>query len=64
MWIDEFDKAWDEGTMFLLTMHLHVSGHRSRIVALEGLIEHMKVKVMYGLEPMKRLHCILRSKRE
>jgi len=44
VWIDEFDKAWDEGTMFLLTLHPHVSGHRSRIVALEGLIEHMKAK--------------------
>jgi peptidoglycan-N-acetylglucosamine deacetylase len=44
VWIDEFDKAWEEGTMFLLTMHPHVSGHRSRIVALEGLIEHMKAK--------------------
>ena len=44
VWIDEFDKAWEEGTMFLLTMHPHVSGHRSRIVALEGLIKHMKAK--------------------
>ena len=44
VWIDEFDKAWEEGTMFLLTMHPHISGHRSRIVALEGLIEHMKAK--------------------
>jgi hypothetical protein len=30
--------------MFLLTMHPHISGHRSRIVALEKLIEHMKAK--------------------
>lgn len=44
VWIDEFDRAWEEGTMFLLTMHPHVIGHRSRIVALEGLIEHMKQK--------------------
>ncbi|MFT4889069.1 MAG: peptidoglycan/xylan/chitin deacetylase (PgdA/CDA1 family) [Pseudohongiellaceae bacterium] len=44
VWIDEFDKAWEEGTMFSLTMHPHVSGHRSRIVALEGLIEHIKAK--------------------
>jgi peptidoglycan/xylan/chitin deacetylase (PgdA/CDA1 family) len=42
VWIDEFDKAWEEGTMFLLTMHPHISGHRSRIVALEGLIDHIK----------------------
>jgi peptidoglycan/xylan/chitin deacetylase (PgdA/CDA1 family) len=42
VWIDEFDKAWEEGTMFLLTMHPHISGHRSRIVALEGLIDHIQ----------------------
>ena len=44
VWIDEFDKAWEEGTMFLLTMHPHISGHRSRIIALEGLIDHIKAK--------------------
>ncbi len=44
VWIDEFDRAWDEGTMFLLTMHPHITGHRSRIVALEGLIAHIKAK--------------------
>ena len=44
VWIDEFDKAWEERTMFLLTMHPHISGHRSRIVALEGLIAHIKAK--------------------
>lgn len=44
VWIDEFDRAYAEGTMFLLTMHPHVSGHRSRIVALEKLIAHIKAK--------------------
>jgi peptidoglycan/xylan/chitin deacetylase (PgdA/CDA1 family) len=44
VWIDEFDKAWEERTMFLLTMHPHISGHRSRIVALEGLIDHIQAK--------------------
>jgi len=44
VWIDEFDKAWDEATMFLLTMHPHIIGHRSRIVALELLIAHMQAK--------------------
>ncbi|MEJ2539020.1 MAG: polysaccharide deacetylase [Gemmatimonadota bacterium] len=42
VWMDAFDVAWEEETMFLLTMHPHVIGHRSRIVALRGLIEHMK----------------------
>ena len=44
VYVDEFDRAYQEGTMFLLTMHPHVSGHRSRIVALEGLIDHMQAK--------------------
>lgn len=44
VWIDEFDRAYEEGTMFLLTMHPHISGHRSRIKALELLIAHMKRK--------------------
>ena len=44
VWMDEFDKAYDEGTMFVLTMHPHISGHRSRIVALEQLIAHIETK--------------------
>jgi peptidoglycan/xylan/chitin deacetylase (PgdA/CDA1 family) len=44
VWMDEFDKAWEERTMFLLTMHPHATGHRSRIVALEGLINHIQAK--------------------
>jgi peptidoglycan-N-acetylglucosamine deacetylase len=44
VWIDEFDRAYAERTMFVLTMHPHVIGHRSRIVALELLIDHMRKK--------------------
>lgn len=44
VWIDEFDKAWEEGTLFVLTMHPHISGHRSRIVALELLLAHIRAK--------------------
>lgn len=41
---DEFDLAYEEGTMFLLTMHPHIIGHRSRIVVLEELIKYMQSK--------------------
>ncbi|MFC1660150.1 polysaccharide deacetylase [Gemmatimonadota bacterium] len=41
---DEFDKAYEEGTMFLLTMHPHYIGHRSRMVILEGLIDHIRTR--------------------
>lgn len=44
VWMDEFDKAWEEGTMFVLTMHPHIIGHRSRIVALELLLDHIRAK--------------------
>ena len=41
---DEFDVAYAEGTMFLLTMHPHYIGHRSRIVVLEELIRYIQSK--------------------
>lgn len=44
VWKDEFDVAYAEGTMFLLTMHPHYIGHRSRIVILEELIKHIQSK--------------------
>jgi len=40
----EFDGAWDEGGLFLLTMHPHITGHRSRMPVLERLIKHMKTR--------------------
>ena len=42
VYIDEFDKAYEEGTMFLLTTHPHIIGHRSRILILEELITHIQ----------------------
>lgn len=41
---DEFDVAYREGTMLMLTMHPHISGRRSRVVELEKLITYMKSK--------------------
>ncbi|MDQ3811809.1 MAG: polysaccharide deacetylase [Chloroflexota bacterium] len=41
IWRDEFDAAYTEGGLFQLTMHPHVIGHRSRMVVLEELIEHV-----------------------
>ena len=39
---DEFDMAYQEGTVFVLTMHPHYIGHRSRIVILRELIEYIR----------------------
>jgi peptidoglycan/xylan/chitin deacetylase (PgdA/CDA1 family) len=40
----EFDVAYDEGGLYLLTMHPHMMGHRSRAAMLERLIQYIKKK--------------------
>jgi len=40
----EFDGAFQERSLFILTMHPHITGHRTRIVQLEKLITYMKSK--------------------
>jgi peptidoglycan/xylan/chitin deacetylase (PgdA/CDA1 family) len=41
---DDFDLAYKEGTLFMLTMHPHITGQRSRMKYLEELIVYMKSK--------------------
>ncbi|MFB0565229.1 MAG: polysaccharide deacetylase [Candidatus Aminicenantaceae bacterium] len=41
IWAAEFDKACEEGTIFILTMHPKITGHRSRIIMLEKLVQHI-----------------------
>jgi peptidoglycan/xylan/chitin deacetylase (PgdA/CDA1 family) len=40
----EFDVAHEEGGLYVLTMHPHIMGHRSRVAILDRLIQHMKNK--------------------
>lgn len=40
----EFDVAYEEGGLYLLTMHPHFIGHRSRVAMLERLVQYMKRK--------------------
>jgi peptidoglycan-N-acetylglucosamine deacetylase len=40
----EFDVAYEEGGLYILTMHPHIMGHRSRVAILDRLIQHMKSK--------------------
>ena len=40
----EFDLAFEERTLFILTQHPHVGGRRSRIVQLDRLITYIKSK--------------------
>lgn len=56
----EFDVAYQEGGLFLLTMHPHVIGHRSRIVLLERLVEHIKghPDVWFATHEAVARHCL------
>lgn len=40
----EFDVAYEEGGLYVLTMHPHLIGHRSRLAMLERLVAYMKRK--------------------
>ena len=40
----EFDVAYEERGLYILTMHPHITGHRSRVALLDRLIQHMKAK--------------------
>ena len=41
---DDFDVAYRDGTLFMLTMHPHITGQRSRMKYLEELVLYMKSK--------------------
>ena len=41
IWRDEFDAAYAEGGVFQLTLHPHIIGHRSRLVVLRELLDHI-----------------------
>ena len=40
----EFDVAYEERGLYILTMHPHITGHRSRVALLDRLIQYMKTK--------------------
>jgi peptidoglycan-N-acetylglucosamine deacetylase len=42
IWRREFDGAYSERGLFLLTMHPHIIGHRSRMSVLEELVQHIR----------------------
>ena len=41
---DEFDGAYEQGTMFVLTLHPHVTGHRAPMRHLDEFVAYMKSK--------------------
>jgi peptidoglycan-N-acetylglucosamine deacetylase len=44
IWKAEFDGAYEERGVFILTMHPHVIGHRARIAMLDRLVTYIKSK--------------------
>lgn len=44
IWKAEFDVAYEEGGLLLLTMHPQIIGHRSRIAMLDELIQYMRTR--------------------
>lgn len=59
IFIREFDGAYAEGGLFLLTMHPHVTGYRSRLFILEELIRHIKMRgdVWFATHADVARHC-------
>jgi len=55
----EFDGAYAEGGLFLLTMHPHIIGHRSRIALLDRLVAYIKSRpgVWFGTHEEVARHC-------
>jgi peptidoglycan/xylan/chitin deacetylase (PgdA/CDA1 family) len=41
---EEFDGAYEDGTLFVLTLHPHVTGHHAPMRYLDELIQYMKAK--------------------
>lgn len=44
IWKEEFDGAYEEGTMYILTTHPQVIGHRYRMAMMDRLVTYMKSK--------------------
>ena len=60
----EFDVAWEERGLFLLTLHPHISGHRSRLPVLERLIHHAKQRgeVWFGTHEQIARWCLAEAR--
>jgi peptidoglycan/xylan/chitin deacetylase (PgdA/CDA1 family) len=56
----EFDGAYEEGGLFLLTMHPHIIGHRSRARMLEELLRYIRAHdgVWFATHAEVARHCL------
>lgn len=60
----EFDVAWEEGGLHIVTMHPHVIGHRSRMPLLARHIAHIKAKgkVWFATHEQVARYCLEAAK--
>ncbi len=60
----EFDTAWEEGGLHIVTMHPHVIGHRSRMPLLARHIAHIKAKgkVWFATHEQVARYCLEAAK--
>jgi len=58
VWAAEFDMAYEEGGVLVLTLHPHIIGHRSRMAMLERLIQYMRSRpgVWFGTHKQVATH--------
>jgi peptidoglycan-N-acetylglucosamine deacetylase len=59
----EFDLAFQERTLFILTQHPHVGGRRSRIVQLDRLITYMKSRKEVWFATMEQVATYVKQQR-
>jgi peptidoglycan/xylan/chitin deacetylase (PgdA/CDA1 family) len=59
----EFDGAYREGGLFLLTMHPHIIGHRSRIQILDELVTYIKQRrdIWFATHEQVARYCLEQS---
>jgi peptidoglycan-N-acetylglucosamine deacetylase len=61
IWGREFEGAYAEGGLFLLTMHPHIIGHRSRLSVLEELIQHMRSRAGVWFATHEDIACYVKA---
>ena len=57
----EFDLAFEERTLFVLTQHPHVTGRRSRIVELDRLLQYIRSKPGVWFATMEQVASYVRK---
>src|SRR5712671_6212053 len=58
---EEFDGAYEQRTMFVLTLHPHVTGHRAPMHELEQFVDYMKSKPGVWFATCEQIACYVKK---